>query len=57
MANVKLKPTITQLNFDTSSLDLGLPTLNLTIEPEQKPYVKPIQIYKPQTKSNSNSLF
>lgn len=57
MEPVKLKPTITQLNLNTLTLDLGLPTLQLNIEPEQKPYVKPIQVYKPQTKSNSNELF
>lgn len=54
---VKLKPSITYLNIDKSLLDLGLPTLNLTIEPEQKQHVKPIQIFKPHTKSNSNELF
>lgn len=57
MEPVKLKPTITQLNLNTLSLDLGLPTLHLNIKPEQKPQVKPIQVYKPQTKSNSNELF
>lgn len=57
MLPVKLKPTITQLNLDTSSLDLALPSLTLNIEPEQKQHVKPIQIYKPKQKSNSNELF
>lgn len=57
MSDVKLKPTKTWLNIDKSSLDLGLPTLTLTIEPEQKPIVKPIQVFKPKPKSNSNELF
>lgn len=57
MSNIKLKPTITQLNIDTSLLNLGLPILNLNIEPEQKQHVKPIQIFKTQPKSNSNELF
>lgn len=54
---IKLKPTHIQLNLDTSTLDLNLPALNLTIEPEQKPIVKQIQVFKPQTKSNSYDLF
>lgn len=57
MANVKLKPNITRLNIDTSSLNIGLPMLNLTIEPEQKQPVKQIQILKPKQKSRSNELF
>lgn len=55
--SVKLKPSITQLNLDTSSLTLTLPDINLIIPEEKKPEVKRIQVFKPQTKSNSYDLF